>query len=60
MNPVAVGRTLPLTGLVRVGWLVGWCFESSQPLGIVSGLSERLNPTDVRSVCNDRSLQGEG
>ena len=38
-----------------VGWLVIWCFEPSQPLGIISGLKE----TFIKRYIVDRNIKTE-
>ena len=34
------------------GWLVNWCFEPSQPVGIISGLKETFTKRHIVETTN--------
>ena len=43
-----------------VGWLVSWCFEPSEPLGIISGLTEALIKRSMVEKTNKAEIRREG
>ena len=45
--------------MMTVGYLVHWCFESSQPLGIISGLKETFTQRYIVERTNKAEIRQE-
>ena len=45
--------------MMTVGYLVRWCFESSQPLGIISGLKETFTQRYIVERTNKAEIRQE-